>query len=181
MSRDVIDVFLATRGLEVKQSAWHTFKIDSKNEVEVEVVACRTAKKKRVLAFVCLPSFKISFSHLKEIISVMDAQGSKQAIVFYDEITPVAKQNCKALFSQYHIEIIHKDYVTINPLEHELVPRHELAFSKGTSERTAFLDKYGKNLPWIKSTDVICLYHGFKKGDVILIHRRDLPVYRIVV
>lgn len=71
-------------------------------------------------------------------------------------------------------------------LEHELVPKHEIASPEEVAE---VLRRYGikpEELPWIRSSDPVVRAIGARPGDVIKIVRKsptagEIIVYRYVV
>jgi DNA-directed RNA polymerase I, II, and III subunit RPABC1 len=66
-----------------------------------------------------------------------------------------------------------------NITKHELVPKHELVMGKEAQE---LKKKFGKFLTVILSTDPVSRFHGFNKGDIIKIYRKDQTiVYRRVL
>ena len=65
-----------------------------------------------------------------------------------------------------------------NVTEHRLYNKHERL---DKTEAETFIKQFGKEIPFILKTDMICRYFDFKKGDIIKIYRKNGYIsYRIV-
>jgi len=66
--------------------------------------------------------------------------------------------------------------LTIDKIEHSLVPKHSLVEQKDLKYKI-------EDLPLISANDAICRYYSFKKGDVIKVESKDekLIEYKKVV
>ena len=76
------------------------------------------------------------------------------------------------------IELFQADDLQFNITEHKLVPKHIRISKEETKE---FKEKYGTDIPVIKTDDAVARFYNFCKGEIIKIIRKDGFVsYRIV-
>ena len=121
---------------------------------------------------------KFNVERLQEYISLMEDMSIHHAIVVYkDSVTPVAKKVISELQGMV-VELFEEKSLRYNITKHRLVPKHIL-LSK--SECVAFKQKYGLKIPVILTTDPVCRFYNFQRGDIVKIHRLDDYVsFRIV-
>lgn len=121
---------------------------------------------------------KFNVERVQEYISLMKNISINHAIVVYvDSVTPVAKKVIEEL-QDITIELFEVKMLRYNITKHRLVPKHT-ALSKAESMK--FRNTYGTLIPVILTTDPICRFYFFKRGDIIRIDRPDSYVsFRIV-
>lgn len=81
-------------------------------------------------------------------------------------------------YENVHTEFFLYSDLVINIIEHRLVPRHELLSDQ---KRDLILKKFGKKIPYIKTTDKIARYYNAKPNQVFKIYRKHELYFRIVV
>lgn len=123
-------------------------------------------------------SIKFNVERVQEYISLMNDLSIKHAIVVYkDCVTPIAKKIIDEL-QGLTIELFEEKNLRYNITKHRLVPKHT-ALSK--PDAVSFRQKYGIKIPVLLSTDPICKFYNFQRGDIIRIDRTDDYVsFRIV-
>ena len=128
------------------------------------------------------PSHKFNVESIQEYISMMKKMSLSHCIIVNkDNATPIAKKIIEDS-PDLDIELFYVDELQYNITKHYLVPKHELAFKKGTKEYTAFKKKYmADNFPILLKTDAVARFFAFQKGDIIKITRPNGVIsYRIV-
>jgi DNA-directed RNA polymerase I, II, and III subunit RPABC1 len=128
------------------------------------------------------PSHKFNVESIQEYISMMKKMELTHCIIVNkDNATPIAKKIIEDS-PDLDIELFYVDELQYNITKHYLVPKHELAYKKGTKEYTAFKKKYmADNFPIILKTDAVARFFAFQKGDIIKITRPGGVIcYRIV-
>jgi DNA-directed RNA polymerase I, II, and III subunit RPABC1 len=151
--------------------------VDSDNE---RILAVK-ADNSQMCVFV-VPSHKFNVETIQEYISMMKKMNlSHCIIVIKDNATPIAKKIIDES-PDLDIELFYVDELQYNITKHYLVPKHELAYKKGTADYTAFKKKFmADNFPVILKSDVVARFYAFQKGDIIKITRPNgLITYRIV-
>jgi DNA-directed RNA polymerase I, II, and III subunit RPABC1 len=151
--------------------------VDSDNE---RILAVK-ADNSQMCVFV-VPSHKFNVETIQEYISMMKKMNlSHCIIVIKDNATPIAKKIIDES-PDLDIELFYVDELQYNITKHYLVPKHELAYKKGTADYTAFKKKFmADNFPVILKSDVVSRFYAFQKGDIIKITRPNgLITYRIV-
>ena len=94
------------------------------------------------------------------------------------KLTSYAKKELKLLGKNMEKEIFYFDELVFNITQHVLVPKHELLT---VEETKLFLEKFGKKVPFIKTTDKVCRYYNGKIDQVFRIFRKSELYYRIVI
>lgn len=124
---------------------------------------------------------KFNVERIQEYISIMrKLDVNHSIIVFKNTATPVAKKAIDES-SDITIELFQEIELQFNITTHYLVPKHELAFTKGTKSAIDFKVKYSDKFPILLKNDPICRFYGYNKGDIIKVTRRDGNVmFRIV-
>lgn len=79
---------------------------------------------------------------------------------------------------QIEKEIFYFHELIINPIHHDLVPKHELL---SESETKALVQTIGKKLPGIKVTDRICRHYHGKIGQIFRIYRTNQQLFFRIV
>lgn len=129
------------------------------------------------------PSNKFNVETIQEYISMMKKMDLKHSIIVNrDNATPIAKKIIDES-PDLNLELFSVDELQYNITKHYLVPKHELAYKKGTVEYNDFKKKYmSDNFPVLLKSDPIARFYAFEKGDIIKITRppHDIVVYRIV-
>ena len=129
-----------------------------------------------------VPSHKFNVETIQEYISMMKKMNLSHCIIVIKEnATPIAKKIIDES-PDLEIELFYVDELQYNITKHYLVPKHELAFKKGTVDYNAFKKKYmADNFPVILKSDAVARFYAFQKGDIIKITRPNgLIMYRIV-
>jgi DNA-directed RNA polymerase I, II, and III subunit RPABC1 len=135
---------------------------------------------KQICAFMAnTPKFNVE--RIQEYLTIMKQIDVWHAIIVYkDNATPVAKKVIEDA-NDLIIELFHEDELQYNITKHYLVPKHELAYSKGTKGAKEFKEKYGDTFPIILRTDPVSRFYGYNKGDIIKITRKgNYVTYRFV-
>ena len=135
---------------------------------------------KQIVAFIAnTPKFNVE--KMQEYISTMKKIDILHSIIVYkDNATPVAKKVIEES-NDMTIELFQEDELQYNITKHYLVPKHELAFEKGTKKCKEFREKYSDKFPILLKTDAITRFYGYNKGDIIKVTRKGGNVmYRIV-
>ena len=128
------------------------------------------------------PSHKFNVESIQEYISMMKKMNLTHSIIVNkDNATPIAKKIIEES-PDLNIELFYVDELQYNITTHYLVPKHELAYKKGTKEYTTFKKKYmADNFPVILKTDAVARFYAFQKGDIIKVTRPNgIITYRIV-
>jgi DNA-directed RNA polymerase subunit H (RpoH/RPB5) len=78
-----------------------------------------------------------------------------------------------------NIELFTADEMLFNPLEHPLVPKHEVLDANDRSKMEAELGEEGSisKLPSIRASDPVARFYGIRKDDVVKISRNINPIY----
>ena len=129
-----------------------------------------------------VPSHKFNVETIQEYISMMKKMNLSHCIIVIKEnATPIAKKIIDES-PDLEIELFYVDELQYNITKHYLVPKHELAFKKGTVDYNTFKKKYmADNFPVILKSDAVSRFYAFQKGDIIKITRPNgLIMYRIV-
>ena len=135
---------------------------------------------KQVCAFISnTPKFNVE--KIQEYISIMKQLDVSHAIIIYkDSATPVAKKIIEES-NEIIIELFQEDELKYNVTKHYLVPKHELAYEKGSKGAIEFKKKYSNKFPILLQNDPVSRFYGFKNGDIIKVTRKSGNViYRIV-
>ena len=128
------------------------------------------------------PSHKFNVESIQEYISMMKKMNLAHSIIVNkDNATPIAKKIIEES-PDLNIELFYVDQLQFNITKHYLVPKHELAYKKGTKEYMAFKKKYmADNFPVILKSDAVARFFAFQKGDIIKVTRPNgIITYRIV-
>ena len=139
-----------------------------------------TKEEEQICVFITNTS-KFNVESIQEYISMMKKMEVYNCIIVYrDSATPVAKKIVEES-KDMNIELFIEDELQYNITKHYLVPKHEIAYRKGTVGCVNFKKKYTDNLPIILSTDPLSRFYGYEKGDIIRVVRRNGYVtFRIV-
>jgi len=139
-----------------------------------------TKKEEQICVFITNTS-KFNVESIQEYISMMKKMDVWNCIIVYrDSATPVAKKIIEET-KDMNIELFTEDELQYNITKHVLVPKHEIAFKKGTVGCVNFKKKYTDNIPIILKSDPVSRYYGYEKGDIIKITRRNgFVVFRVV-
>ena len=140
--------------------------------------------KQQMCVFVSPSSYKFNVETIQEYISMMKKMElTHSIIVSKDNATPIAKKIIEES-PDLHMELFNVDELQYNITKHYLVPKHELAYRKGTKEFLLFKKKHNNmtdNFPVILKTDPVARFYAFQKGDIIKIIRPNgMITYRIV-
>jgi DNA-directed RNA polymerase I, II, and III subunit RPABC1 len=107
------------------------------------------------------------------IVMLNDREKTGGILVYPNTITPSAKKAVEVIDKT--IELFNVDELQYNLTHHVLVPKHQLATCEelGATKRS--------QLPVMLSSDPVCRYYSFKKGDIIRITRTSgVVAYRYV-
>ena len=136
---------------------------------------------KKVLVFFSTEQ-KVSINNIKEFIIVLNDRKFEKGIFIYPQTITCSAKKAIDIVSHKNIELFELTELQYNITKHRLVPKHE----KITGEEFNLINtKYGKNLPYILTSDPISRYYNFNKGDIVKIYRKSqhsqVIAYRIVV
>jgi len=148
-------------------------------DFDEETITCIRPDGTNTICMLLVNDPKFNIDCAKAIMGHMNENEITHVIIVYIEtITPSAK---KALESPLNMEFefFCIDELQYNVTKHNLVPKHERLSEEN---KIAFKEKYGVQIPVLKSTDSVSRFYGYKRGDIIKIHRTipSYPVYRIV-
>lgn len=132
---------------------------------------------------------KIGINTIKNIISDMERENVKNAIVLYHNSITVFAKNMISTVQDKKIEFFLYSEFMYNVTRHELVPKHILL---SQLERANILKQYSLNektklkFPHIMRSDPVCRYFNAKPGQMFKIIRdsnvtKKSITYRIVV
>jgi len=153
------------------------YNIIEKNEDQILAIK---KNGKQVCAFLAKnPKFNVE--RIQEFLSIMKQIDVWHSIIVYkDNVTPVAKKVIEEA-TDLTIELFQEEELQYNITKHYLVPKHEIAYLKGTKSSKEFKDKYGDTFPILLKTDPVARFYGYNKGDIIKITRKgDYITYRFV-
>ena len=121
-------------------------------------------------------SYKFNVESIQEYISMMKKMNLTHSIIVNkDNATPIAKKIIDDS-PDLNIELFYVDELQYNITKHYLVPKHEIAYKKGTKEYTVFKKKYmADNFPVILKTDAVARFFAFQKGDICLLYTSPSP------
>jgi DNA-directed RNA polymerases I, II, and III subunit RPABC1 len=124
---------------------------------------------------------KFNVDSIQEYVSLMHQMDVTHSIIIYKEgITSVAKKIVDEL-SDMTIELFSQSELSCNITKHVMVPKHELAFRKGSVGLKEFKAKYSDNFPVLLKNDPVSRFYGFCRGDLVRIIRKGgIVMYRIV-
>jgi DNA-directed RNA polymerase subunit H (RpoH/RPB5) len=123
---------------------------------------------------------KLNVAEIHNYIAQLQKANISHGLLVFEGIpTPAVKNvvtNTPDLMM--NIELFQADDLQFNITEHRLVPKHIRLTKDETKE---FKEKYGTDIPIIKTDDAVSRFYNFSKGEIIKIIRRDgFPSYRIV-
>lgn len=150
-------------------------------EHDEERILAEKPDKNKICVFLCDTS-KLNVECIQEIMSMMYKMEINHSIlVFNDSPTPVARKMIEEN-QEIKIEVFHIKELQYNITKHNLVPKHELAYKKGTDEYKIFKIRYmADKFPILLSSDPVVRFYNFEKGDIIRIYRKNgIIMYRIV-
>lgn len=120
---------------------------------------------------------KVSIADIKKRISVLNREGASRCIIVYrSSVTSSAKNSIETWDFNFELFGLHE--LQLNITRHRLVPRH----SPVTESEKVTLDKDFKGkLPTLLTSDPVCRYFAFNKGEYVRISRKDGSImYRVV-
>jgi DNA-directed RNA polymerase I, II, and III subunit RPABC1 len=92
--------------------------------------------------------------------------------------TPKVRDEIATNYPYLRIEVFMFEEMLFNPTIHYLVPQHEVLTPDEVQELASHIDL--SKIPWISVEDPIVRYYGYKVGDVLRIHRRNMVLDTIV-
>jgi DNA-directed RNA polymerase I, II, and III subunit RPABC1 len=139
-----------------------------------------TGSEQQICVFLTNTS-KFNVESIQEYIGMMKKMEVWHCIIVYrDSATPVAKKIVEETKDMV-IELFTEDELQYNITKHYLVPKHEIAYKKGTVGCVNFKKKYSDNIPIILKNDPISRFYGYERGDIIKVIRKNgYVMYRIV-
>lgn len=173
--RTTVIVMLGKRGYTIME-----------DEEDKPIVASRGvgARTKKVVVFFC-ESRKLSVKDLEGITKEMNTRDISHGIIVYkNAVTSKAKETIQQFeivgkqLSKFYIELFEDKTLEYDITEHILVPKHEALTKVQSAE---FKKTYGTGIPTLLTSDPVCRFYGFQKGDVVKITRRNGYItYRLV-
>ena len=164
----------------VRQNVLEMLKNRNKTIVDGEGEIIKVSNKEGEITYIFLYNeLKLNINGVKDYISVLERDEIKHAlIIMNDMITSSAVKLIANLADNIYIECFKFGEMYYNLTQHRLYNRHE---SLTKQEAQEFIKRYGKDIPTILKTDIVCRYFNFKKGEIIKIYRKNGYVnYRIV-
>lgn len=120
---------------------------------------------------------KVNIADIKKRLAILNREGASRCIIIYrSSVTSSAKNSIETFDFNFELFGLHE--LQLNITRHRLVPRH----CHVTEEEKTLLDKDFKGkLPTLLTTDPVCRYFAFTKGEYVRIHRKDgSMMYRVV-
>ena len=128
--------------------------------------------------FVCFSTDKFGIKLLRQkIVEITNDRIDHVIFVLNNKFTSHARRLIETHSTIQH-ELFFWNEMLICPIEHELVPKHQLL---SPEEKIQFEKVFGTKIPGIKVSDRICRYYFGEVGDMFRIHRKQGIYYRIVV
>ena len=110
-------------------------------------------------------------------LNMVNDESATQAIMI-TRVMPSGDSIQKIAKMPSSIQIFFDSELTYNPIEHYLVPRHELL---DESEQRIFLSKFKlADLDIIRKNDAIIKYYGWQQGGIVRIYRKVLFLEKLV-
>ena len=133
---------------------------------------------KGVDVMVCFYNSKLGINEFKELVKkIKEEKVTHVILILQHKLTPRAKK-LRLDNPEIEIEVFLMTEMTFNITKHILVPRHELL----TPEKTELIiKKFGKKIPYIKSTDKLVRYYNGKIDNIFKIYRKNELYFRIVI
>ena len=121
---------------------------------------------------------KISVNIIKECISFITEFNSSHCIIIHsDNITHIVNKIINNSIS-LNIELFSEIELGYNVTKHILVPKHELCTDDEKKSLTYYINKIAR----IQSSDPVIKFHGFKKGQIVKITRKNNTiVFRLII
>lgn len=143
--------------------------------------------KRLYILFATEQNTKLNVQLINRYISYIVEKDIKHCIIVH--LSKTVNVNIKNIVQNFQIlknsiiEFFHHDDLRFNITKHVLVPIHEkVVDTPEYSEYSNIKKKYAKYLPILLSTDPVARFHGFRKGDIVKIYRKDKTIiYRIVI
>ncbi|KAF3777904.1 DNA-directed RNA polymerases IV and V subunit 5B [Nymphaea thermarum] len=130
------------------------------------VVRIHPSAGKIIVFFFGGDSFKVA--HLREYLVQCNREGASRMIIAYrNSITSLVRKAVKESESTIKVELFHMSDLLCNPMEHVLMPKHEILTAE---EKEKLLDEYKINenqMPRMLLTDMVARYHGLERGQVV--------------
>ena len=124
------------------------------------------------------PNPKLSVNTVKDCMSFMNSIGVTHCIIIYMEsATPIVRKNVETVTTT-RIELFSQRELGYNVTKHSLVPVHCRASS---TERAQMAQHSGK-IAKLHKSDPVARFHGFRRGELVKITRKDKTVtFRVVI
>lgn len=128
------------------------------------------AEKKEDIILVIYPNNpKLNMDTFKNILAYMSSESITNALIIYNKAVTSTVNSPPDKNIQF---MSYKD-LTINKVDHFLVPKYELCTDNIPYKRN--------ELPAITHDEAICRYYNFKKGDIIKIIKDKSIEYKIII
>lgn len=132
-------------------------------------------KYKKVLVFFSIEKFGIKELRIK-VKEILQLKIDHVIFILQNKFTSHG-QRLLNKYTKLEAEIFYFSEMMINPIHHELVPKHQLLTKEETKQ---FYQRIGKKIPCIKVSDRICRHYNGKIGQIFRIYRQNELYYRIV-
>jgi DNA-directed RNA polymerase I, II, and III subunit RPABC1 len=124
---------------------------------------------------------KVNVEIIKEYMKILNENSVNHMIIIYrNAITPAANKLIEHILESkdIKIEIFLVNDLYFNITKHRLVRPH---IKLNPVEKQKIIQKYSNKIPMLLSTDPVVKFHGFQKGDIIkIIRKNDFVCYRFV-
>ena len=127
---------------------------------------------------ICFYNSKLGINEFKELIEKLkEVKVDHVVLILQHNLTPRAKK-LRLENPEIEMEVFLMKEMTFNITKHVLVPKHELLDAKHTE---LIIKKFGKKIPYIKSTDKLVRYYNGKIDNIFKIYRKNELYFRMVI
>ena len=148
-------------------------------EIEDDMISAKDTEGNDIIV-IFFKEQKLNTKGMNNIISTLNEKDIKHCIVVYGDDITSATKNTLSRSSDIVFELFTTQELQINITKSKLQPK---SFTKLSSdEREEFVQKFGDNIPQLKSDKPISRFFKYSVGDIIkIVRQNDHITYRIVV
>lgn len=130
-----------------------------------------------VVVFKFVKDIKIGIDYVKCLMKDMDEDGVRHMILIHNTSVTFSAKDAFNMAPNMEFEFFLFSELQYNITKHRFVPKHiKLDIEEGRKIK----EIYSHKIQAILKTEPISRFYGFKKGDIIEIHRDDGITYRLV-